>query len=152
MHLNGANDLANHAEQMRRMMIEWFPFIQSQLYTPAYRPIPRIDVYFREMDGVAYATGREIHISQKYVRDTRMQDTGVYIHEMTHVIHQARGCPGWIVEGTAEYMRRWFYEPKTTPTKPTDQERKFKQNFFRNCFFWEDESRAYHLLAEMNLQ
>lgn len=96
MHLNGANDLANHAEQMRRMMIDWYPFIQSQLYTPAYWYVPGIDVYYEDMDGVAHANPGAIHISKKYVKDTRMEDTGVYIHEMTHVIHNPRSwrCPG----------------------------------------------------------
>jgi len=120
-HLNGANDLRDHAEAMKRMMLEWFPFIQGQLSTPAYRKVNKIDVYYDEKDNGIYAAGTEIHIPQGYVRNNK-GDTGVFIHEMTHVIHQSRNCPGWVVEGTAELMRRWHYEPKTTPTKPTNQE------------------------------
>lgn len=125
IHLNGANDLAEHAENMKQIMIEWFPFIQSQLYTPAYREIRRIDLYYEDSDGVAWATPGAIHVSQQFARAiVNEPGGGMYIHEMTHVIHnpQSWGCPGWIVEGTAEYMRRWFYEPYTTPTKPTDPE------------------------------
>lgn len=120
MHLNGANDLQEHATNIQRMMREWFPFIQNNLLSPFYTPVKRIDVYFDVKDNGIYAGGSEIHIPIDYVRGHK-DDTGVFIHEMTHVIHQARSCPGWVVEGMAEYMRRWFYEPKTTKTKPTSQ-------------------------------
>jgi hypothetical protein len=35
------------------------------------------------------------------------------VHELTHVVQQyhGEGQPGWLVEGIADYVRWWRYEP-----------------------------------------
>jgi len=63
------------------------------------------------MDGVAYTSNNEIHLSARYVNsyggDLRKEITGVLYHEMTHV-WQWNGngqANGGLIEGIADYVR-----------------------------------------------
>lgn len=40
------------------------------------------------------------------------------IHEMVHIIQGYRNGPGWLVEGIADYVRYYIYEPNRAPSKP----------------------------------
>ncbi|KAF6135033.1 hypothetical protein GIB67_014082 [Kingdonia uniflora] len=63
------------------------------------------------MDGVAYASNNEIHVSASYIGgysgDVKGEITGVLYHEMTH-IWQWNGngqTPGGLIEGAANFVR-----------------------------------------------
>ena len=62
--------------------------------------------------GVAEAGGGRIKGSVKYFKD-HPADIGAMVHETTHCIqgYKARNLPGWLVEGVADYVRFWQYEP-----------------------------------------
>jgi len=122
MDTSKAPELAEFGRKVKKVMEDWFPFVQTLMTTSAYSPITKIDVFFDpDYDGVAYAAGTKIVGAVKYFKD-HQDDFGAFIHEMTHSIHQARGCPGWVVEGFAEWTRRWFYEPWTEKRKPRADE------------------------------
>ena len=63
------------------------------------------------MDGVAYTSNDEIHVSARYVNDysgdVKTEITGVVYHEMVHV-WQWNGngqTPSGLIEGIADYVR-----------------------------------------------
>ena len=63
------------------------------------------------MDGVAYTSNNQIHLSANYVQsysgNVRTEVTGILYHEMTHV-WQWNGngrAPGGLIEGIADYVR-----------------------------------------------
>nr|GEZ70149.1 hypothetical protein [Tanacetum cinerariifolium] len=73
--------------------------------------VARVSVFIDDMDGVAYASNNEIHVSAKYIQgyggDVKKEITGVLYHEMTH-IWQWNGngqAPGGLIEGIADYVR-----------------------------------------------
>ncbi|KAK1430324.1 hypothetical protein QVD17_12981 [Tagetes erecta] len=73
--------------------------------------VARVSVLIDDMDGVAYASNNEIHVSANYIGgysgDVKTEFTGVLYHEMTH-IWQWNGngqAPGGLIEGIADYVR-----------------------------------------------
>ncbi|XP_027112574.1 uncharacterized protein LOC113762752 [Coffea eugenioides] len=73
--------------------------------------VQRVDMFVDDMDGVAYTSNDQIHVSARYIQgysgDVRSEITGVLYHEMTHV-WQWNGngqAPGGLIEGMADYVR-----------------------------------------------
>ncbi|XP_076921608.1 uncharacterized protein LOC143583088 [Bidens hawaiensis] len=73
--------------------------------------VARVSVLIDDMDGVAYTSNNEIHVSAKYIQsysgDVKTEITGVLYHEMAHV-WQWNGngqAPGGLIEGIADYVR-----------------------------------------------
>ena len=62
--------------------------------------------------GVAAAGGGRITGSVKYFK-SRPEDIGAMVHETVHCVqsYRTRGNPGWLVEGIADYVRFFKYEP-----------------------------------------
>jgi hypothetical protein len=66
----------------------------------------------------AYATGDTITVKGEWIT-AHPDDLGMMIHELTHVIQQYPDSPfkpGWLVEGIADYIRWWRYEPELHST------------------------------------
>ncbi|XP_042506555.1 uncharacterized protein LOC122082835 [Macadamia integrifolia] len=75
------------------------------------KSVERVTMIVETMDGVAYASNNEIHVSANYIGsysgDVKTEITGVLYHEMTHV-WQWNGngqTPGGLIEGIADYVR-----------------------------------------------
>ncbi|KAJ0773602.1 hypothetical protein HanOQP8_Chr03g0101181 [Helianthus annuus] len=73
--------------------------------------VASVSVFIDDMDGVAYASNNEIHVSARYIQgysgEVKTEITGVLYHEMTH-IWQWNGngqAPGGLIEGIADYVR-----------------------------------------------
>jgi hypothetical protein len=83
-----------------------------QQNTPADRKtVQKVSLFVDDMDGVAYTSNNEIHLSARYVNsysgDLKNEITGVLYHEMTHV-WQWNGngqANGGLIEGIADYVR-----------------------------------------------
>ncbi|ESW15059.1 hypothetical protein PHAVU_007G040900 [Phaseolus vulgaris] len=83
----------------------WGIFQQN---SPADRKsVEKVSLFVDDMDGVAYTSNDEIHVSARYVNgysgDVRIEITGVLYHEMVHV-WQWSGPTG-VIEGIADYVR-----------------------------------------------
>ncbi|OVA02041.1 Uncharacterized protein family [Macleaya cordata] len=75
------------------------------------RNVPIVKMFVRNMDGVAYASNGEIHVSANYIAgysgDVKREITGVLYHEATHV-WQWNGngnAPGGLIEGISDFVR-----------------------------------------------
>ncbi|XP_068657089.1 uncharacterized protein [Aristolochia californica] len=73
--------------------------------------VQRVRLYIDNMDGVAYASNNDIHVSANYIGrysgNVKTEITGVLYHEMTH-IWQWNGngqTPGPLIEGIADFVR-----------------------------------------------
>ncbi|CDP10877.1 unnamed protein product [Coffea canephora] len=73
--------------------------------------VQKVDMFVDDMDGVAYTSNDQIHVSARYIQgysgDVRREITGALYHEMTHV-WQWKGngqAPEGLIEGIADYVR-----------------------------------------------
>lgn len=109
----GAPDMAAWAARAKSICEAEYEKIAEYLKSDGYTPPGAFKIIVREMDGVAYASGRELHFSAKFFRDNP-QDYGAAVHEMTHIIQSyPGGNPGWLVEAVDDYVRFYRYEPVT---------------------------------------
>lgn len=98
------------------VLAEWYPRITSQLAGTAYLAPARFTVTVKPMPGVAATSDDRIVASAEWLRSQRKGEAvGSLIHEMVHVIQQYGSNPenpGWLVEGIADYIRWFKFEPE----------------------------------------
>jgi hypothetical protein len=98
------------AEAAEKMMKEWYPRVREILGVD-YATAEEITLRFRDYDGVAQTTGATIEASTRFFAK-HPDDVGAILHELVHVIQAyPPGSPGWLVEGIADYVRYYHYEP-----------------------------------------
>ncbi|KAJ7946113.1 Basic secretory protein [Quillaja saponaria] len=73
--------------------------------------VQKISLIIEDINGVAFTSNNEIHVSAKYVGsysgDVKREITGVLYHELTHVWQwNGKGqTPGGLIEGIADFVR-----------------------------------------------
>ncbi|RDX93275.1 hypothetical protein CR513_24477, partial [Mucuna pruriens] len=71
----------------------------------------QVNVIVEMIDGIAYCSGDEIHLSSSYIEqfsgDIKKEITGILYHEMTHLWQwDGNGqAPSGLIEGIADYVR-----------------------------------------------
>ncbi len=113
-----APDLAKWSEEeLMPVVIEWYPKLCGLLASEGYQPPAAVKLVFRDdMKGTpAYATGSTISLNAPWFRGQMGGEAkGCVVHEMVHVVQgYKRPAPGWVVEGIADYVRWYLYEPQS---------------------------------------
>lgn len=105
-------DWANEAGSV---VVEWWPQIARLLATDAFQPPSELALIFkRELSAPAVRTHEGIFISIPWIT-AHPDDFGMLVHELTHAIQDYPAAirnAGWLVEGIADYVRYWHYEPE----------------------------------------
>lgn len=115
-----APDLTLWGTNMKRLCEKWYPKIAAQLKSDGFTPPETVEIVIKkELPIPAQTIGTTIEVNAV---DTRKNhgDLGMMIHELTHVIQsypRQKSDLGWLVEGIADYIRFWVYEPKTKQSK-----------------------------------
>jgi len=105
-------DLAKWGDEAGELVRKWHPRIAELLKSEKFTPPRKVTLIFKEMDGIAGTSGDSIAISAQWVRE-HPDDTGMVIHELVHVIQAYPKYEHvWLVEGIADYIRYFHYEPK----------------------------------------
>ena len=112
--------------KLQPICVEWYPKIVAMLPSEGYEAPKKFTIYFRKnYRGVAAAAGNRIVCSIDWFRNNLDGEAaGAVVHEMVHVVQQygrrpgARRNPGWLVEGVADYIRWFDYEPESARPKP----------------------------------
>jgi hypothetical protein len=105
------------AEAAKKLCLRWHAILFDYLYPTSRRPERTIKIVFKKMKGVAYtmANTSTITISVDWITE-HPDDYGMVIHELTHVVQNYPGAspplPSWLIEGIADYMRYYEYEPE----------------------------------------
>src|ERR1700689_1925104 len=86
--------------------------INEELPSEGFRPLTQITMTLRnDYKGVAAAGGGRITGSVKYFK-SHPDDIGAMVHETVHCVQAYRTHgPGWLVEGIADYIRFFKFEP-----------------------------------------
>lgn len=107
-------ELKEWGDKAKELIQKWHPKIAAALKSDGFTPPSAVKVVFKkEMNGVAYTSGRTITIAASWVKK-HPDDYGMVVHELTHVVQSYRRPGrgnGWLVEGIADYVRFFQYEP-----------------------------------------
>jgi Peptidase of plants and bacteria len=116
-----APEMKEWAEKVARLCERWYPRLNEELKSDGYKPATQISLSLKSSyNGVAQASGTRITGSVKFFKE-HPDDLGAMIHETCHVIqrYRSRNNPGWLVEGVADYVRFFVFEPgKAGPVNP----------------------------------
>jgi len=104
---------------LRPTCLEWYPKIVAMLPSQGFTAPTRLSVTFKkDMQGVAHTAGTRIVCAEPWFkRNLRGEAAGAVVHELVHVAQQyrrmrgGRANPSWLVEGVADYIRWFLYEP-----------------------------------------
>ena len=136
--VSDAPDAAAWADTARSLGRQWFPLLCQLLATERYTWPREIRLVFKkELRVPAYASGSEITISARWIRE-HPEDFGVIIHEMVHLIQAypaSRNKPGWLVEGIADYIRWWRYEPEATRSRIDPAKASYRDSYRTTAAF-----------------
>lgn len=122
-----APDLMAWAEsKMMPVVQEWYPKVVDLFPGENFTAAAEVLLQFKtDMGGVpAYAGGNQVSLNaQWFRRELPREARGSVVHELVHVVQSygrarlrnpgAERPPGWVVEGIADYVRWFLYEPES---------------------------------------
>lgn len=123
--------------KLRPVCEKWYPVIVEMLPSEGYAPPSRFTVAFRrDMQGVAGTSGTRINCGAEWFkRNLEGEAIGAVVHEMVHVVQRYRSArggsrnPGWMVEGVADYIRWFKYEPASKRPRPNPARAKYTDSY-----------------------
>jgi len=101
----------------------------------------------KEISAPAWANGGTITISGKWITQ-HPDDLGMVVHELTHVVQSypgSKSTPGWLVEGIADYIRWWRYEPEAPRPKVDPVKSKYTDSYRTTAAWLAWTSRKYNM-------
>jgi Peptidase of plants and bacteria/F5/8 type C domain len=101
------------AEKVVRVCERQYAMINDELKSDGFKPATQVTMTLKkDYKGIAATGGNRIVGSVKYFQD-HPDDIGAMVHETVHVVqhYRTRNNPGWLVEGVADYVRFFKYEP-----------------------------------------
>ena len=133
-------DLTDWAQNTLRPVLEkWYPMIVQMFPSDGYTAPKRFTVTFVPDDrGVAYTMGRHVVCSAPWFKhNLQGEAVGAVVHEMVHVVQQynRRGNPGWLVEGLADYVRWFMYEPVSNRPRPNPARSHYDDSYRTSAAF-----------------
>lgn len=127
----GAPEAAEWGKLAQSLTETWYPRLCEMLATDGIDPVdgkphgkafvspPKLRIVIEaKLKVPAYTTGAEIHVDGSWIQG-HWDDSGLLIHELAHVVQNyppSKTTPGWLVEGIADYVRWWRYEPELAAT------------------------------------
>jgi hypothetical protein len=111
--VSDAPEMKEWAEKAARICEQQYAMINEELKSDGFTPRRVVRMTLRNnYRGVAATSRGRITGSVRYFKD-HPDDFGAMVHETVHVVqnYRLRGNPGWLVEGIADYIRFFKYEP-----------------------------------------
>jgi hypothetical protein len=113
----GAPELKEWAEKdLAPVLAAWYPKIVALIPSEGYTAPDHFSVTLKPIKGVAFTAGTKVVANSEWLgKELHREAVGSLVHEMVHVVQQfhGRGNPGWLVEGSADYVRWFKYEPQS---------------------------------------
>jgi hypothetical protein len=111
--VSDAPEMKEWGEKVIKVCERAYQWINEELKSDGYKPPTVVTMALKkDYKGVAAAGGGKITGSVSYFKG-KPNDIGAMVHETVHIVQQYRvkGNPGWLVEGIADYIRFFKYEP-----------------------------------------
>lgn len=146
-------ELKAWADDARKLVEKWHPIISEMLPSDGFTPPAEVKLVFKkDMKGVAHTSGATITIAADWVKK-HPDDYGMVVHELTHVI-QAYPRPGngWLVEGIADYIRLYHFEPKAKLDAIDPARQNYRDGYRVTAQFlaWIEKSHDKTIVAKLN--
>lgn len=130
-------------QTLKPICLQWYPKIVELLPSEDYEAPKAFTIYFhRDMSGVANASGTRINCASRwFLQNLNGEAPGSVVHEMVHIVQQYRGRrgrnrnPGWMVEGVADYVRWFLYEPQENRPQPNPRRSNFDDSYRTTAAF-----------------
>jgi hypothetical protein len=130
-------------EKLKPVCAEWYPKIVEMLPSDDYQAPRRFSIVFeKDMRGVAYTGGRRVVCAVPWFSaNLEGEAAGAVVHELVHVVQQygraRRGerPPGWMVEGLADYIRWFLYEPENLRPRPNPDRAHYTDSYRTTAAF-----------------
>lgn len=136
------------AQAAQALATTWFPILCTLLATEDWTPPETVLLVFEpKQDAPAWASGNKISIGGEWIA-AHPSDLGMVIHELAHVVQSYPGNPadtGWMVEGIADYVRWWRYEPEAPRPRIDPEKSSYKQGYGIAASFLAWASRTYDM-------
>lgn len=136
--------VAPFEKEAQRLAKTWYPKIRTLLGVRSSAPQQKFEIVFDyEKDGVAYASGDRITVMARWVQ-AHPDDIGLVVHELTHVVQAyPPGGPGWLVEGIADHVRWFCYEPANRRPRPNPNTARYDASYQTSAAFLDWVVRTY---------
>lgn len=115
--VSDAPEMRDWAERAAAICVRAYPMINEELASEGFQPPRIVRLALKNpgpgVPGVAAAGGGRITGNVKFFKE-HPDDFGAMVHETVHIVQRYRGRrnnPGWLVEGVADYIRFFKYEP-----------------------------------------
>ena len=128
-----APDLLKWSEtELAPVIIEWYPTIVDLMSETGYTPLAKVSLRYRNdmpKNIPASASLFRINLNAPWFRNQLAGEAkGSVVHELVHIVQgygrirrnnpeAAKKTPSWVVEGLADYVRWFLYEPETGGAK-----------------------------------
>ncbi len=127
--------------KLRPTLEAWYPKIVQTLPSEGYTAPAELSVTIRkEMKGVAFTNGTQIVCAGPWFKQNLDGEAvGAVVHELVHVAQQyhSRDNPSWLVEGVADYIRWFKYEPENLRPKVNPRRAKYTDSYRTTAAFLE---------------
>lgn len=122
---------------LRPICEQWYPRIVAQLGSEGFTAPRRISItFFKDMEGVANTSRTQIRCAGPWFeRNLQGEAAGAVVHELVHVVQQYGRTqrdaerPGWLVEGIADYIRWFQYEPPAQRPRPDPARASYRDSY-----------------------
>jgi hypothetical protein len=123
-------EMKDWAENAKKEMEKCYPIFAEKLKMEGYTPPRVVEVVIKkDMKGIAGTGGAHIEAAAAWFK-AHPDDTGALIHELAHVIQSyPKYYPVWLVEGIADYLRFWMYEPPSRRASFNPDRIKYKDGY-----------------------
>ena len=146
-------DLKTWGDETEQLIREWHPKISELLKQDGFTPPHEVSVVFKkDMDGVAHTIGNRIFIAANWVKQ-HPEDKGMVVHELVHVIQAyPPRSPFWLVEGIADYIRFYIYEPQTRLGRINPKRQSYRDGYRTSAQFvaWIEKTHGPGLVQKVN--
>jgi Peptidase of plants and bacteria len=153
--VSDAPDAEEWAKKAKGVVETWHPRVAKMLKTEGHTPPDEVKLVFKsDMKGVAHSTGNSIVISNDWIKK-HPEDLGMVVHELTHVIQHyphSRVNNGWLVEGIADYIRFFHYEPGPSIGRFNPAKAKYTDSYRTTARFlaWIEKTHDKTIVATLN--